>query len=63
MLLFISRGIKRVKFNAQLILLTVWKGERGKIDGIMGVKLEVNLQNTFCWLATYGKNFKYICFC
>lgn len=38
MLPFISRGLKRVKFNAQLILLTVWKGERGKIDGIMDVK-------------------------
>lgn len=37
-LLFISRGVKRVKLNAQLILLTVWKGERGKIDGMMDVK-------------------------
>lgn len=51
MLFFISRRFKRVKFNTQLILLTVWKGERGKIDGIMDVKLEVNLQNTLCWLA------------
>lgn len=37
-LLFINRGVKRVKFNAQLTLLTVWKGERGKIDGMMDVK-------------------------
>lgn len=51
MLFFISRRFKRVKFNTQLILLTFWKGERGKIDGIIDVKLEVNLQNTLCWLA------------